>query len=442
MINIILKLKNIQYNISLILVIKMGNFLERFDIQMEKSTFSFLLVFFIIFLGVDVVSIIMIQIQGILIVVWYLVPLIIILVIAGLLIDKRRRAIFLLLLIPEGFLTLVLGFVTDPFGLAILWVFIGVFSGFTIVAILGYFADTTSSDQRGSIAGLVCGITWIIAAVLLSWLTSTISAPNILMFVFAGIKLTGGGISIYILIRKMDIPNESTVDHSNSGGFGGLLKESYGFLWEDSTFRSYLIIFILIWLAQGILLPFGGIAQSSPQPYQSMASIGFFAGGFSLIIGSYMLDKSRKQMIVLGSILALLSVLAYYFPIGSVCLAGISVLITTAIIILADIAPVDRRARFYSVFLLCNFVAFLAGFFIGYIIAGIYTFTPTVRNDLIVIVCAIITGFAVLFSIIWGKDSKSSDTDYKESSFSTATIPSRPISEKSPFDSSMDDDSL
>ncbi|MFX1296917.1 MAG: hypothetical protein ACFFD2_18925, partial [Promethearchaeota archaeon] len=121
----------------------MSNFLERLEIEMEKKHFSFLLIFFITFLAVDIVSIIIIQIQFTIIYL-YLIPLIIVLIFAGLIIDKRRRAIFLLLLIPEGFLTLILAFVTDPFSIGILWVFIGVFSGFTIKALLGYFADITN----------------------------------------------------------------------------------------------------------------------------------------------------------------------------------------------------------------------------------------------------------------------------------------------------------
>jgi len=382
----------------------MSNFLSRLNIEMEKKAFSFLLVFVIIFLGIDMVSILMVQISGSWVIFLYVIPLIITLIISGVIIDKlAKRTWFLLLLIPEGLLTIVLGSnITDPTTNAILWIFLGIFSGFTIVALLGFFADMTKPDQRGKVAGLVCGIAWLVAAVILSWGSSTIFAPNILMYMFAIVKLIGGGISVYFLFKKTEAVGESSTQFQTTRqGFIGYLKDSYSFIWADKKFRTYFIAFILIWVAQGIYAPIGGFGQLNFSSYQEMASIGFAAGGlFLIMIGPVIDQHGRKHMLIYGIILAILSFSSSYFPIGAVFLAGIPLLFSVILVFLGDIAPSDAKGRYYSIFLLANFLAFLIGVIIGLAI------TPGSAG--VILACIIITILALVL-ILW-KGQESLDT--------------------------------
>ncbi len=410
----------------------MSNFLSRFDIEMEKKIFGFLVVFFLVFLGIDMVSIFMVLIPAPIfwILYWYLIPLIITLLFAGVIIDKmvsssRKRAGFLLLLIPEGFLTLVLGFnIGNATTLAILWVFIGVFSGFTIVSILAFLIDTTAMEQRGRVAGLVTGIAWMVSAILLSWISSLIFAPDIVMFVFAAVKLAGGCVAVYLLFRTTEEAGESIVKfQSTSQGFGGLLKESYRFIWSDKKFLLYVIAFFLIWLAQGIFLPIGGRGQAPYQSYQQMASIGFAAGALFLLVSGLILDKQgRKQILVYGALLASVSFLSYYFPIGSVFLSGFSILLTTIIVVLGDIAPSDAKGRYYSIFLMFNFIAFFIGFLIGLALGNGYQIGGT---PFVAAACVIITAISLVLVYLKGAEPETS------SDFSTE-IPTGIPTEASP----------
>ena len=379
----------------------MSNFLSRLNIDMEKRTFSFLLVFLIIFLGIDMVSILIIQLSGFWVIFLYGIPLILTLIIAGVIIDKlAKRTWFLLLLIPEGLLTLVLGMnISDPVTNTILWIFIGIFSGFTIVALLGFFTDMTKQDQRGKVAGLVFGLAWLVAAIILSWFSSTLFAANVLMYLFAIIKLAGGGISFYLLIRKSESGGESPTKFQATGqGFLGYLKESYSFIWADKKFRLYLIAFVLIWVAQGIYTPIGGFGQVSPPIYQQIASIGFAAGGLFLIMTGSVIDQhGRKVMLIYGTILTLFSFLSSYFPLGAVFLAGLPLLIAIILVFLGDIAPSDAKGRYYSIFLMVNFLGFLIGVIIGLAIG-----TGSVG---VVLACIIITAIALVLILLKGEES-------------------------------------
>jgi len=386
----------------------MSNFLSRLNIEMEKRVFSFLLVFLIIFFGVDITTILIINLKAVdfQVIYWFIIPLIITLIFAGVIIDKAGKCTwFLILLIPEGLLTIVLGInVTDPTTEAILWVLIAILAGFTMVAILGFFVDKTAMNQRGKVGGLVFGIAWVVAAVLLSWYSSGIYqnnpfAASLLLYIFAIIKLIGGGISIYLLIRKTEAPGESSVSfQASQPGFVEYLKESYRFIWADKKFILYLIAFILIWMAQGIYTPIGGFRQVPPAPYQSMASIGFAAGSLFLITTGAVIDQQgRKQMLIYGTILAVISFLSCYFPLGDVFLAGFSLVIATIIILLGDIAPGDAKGRYYSIFLLSNFLAFLIGYIIGS--------ASTSNLDWVVLACIIITAIALLLIFWKGQES-------------------------------------
>ncbi|NVM55316.1 MAG: MFS transporter [Candidatus Helarchaeota archaeon] len=410
----------------------MPNILNRLEIEIEKKVFSFLLVFFIIFFGIDVVSVIMIEIErgGFWILFWYLIPLFITLLFSGLIVDNRRRAWFLILLIPEGLLTLVLAFViNDTVALSILWVFLGIISGFTITAMLAFFADVTKMEQRGKIAGLISGIAWIISAIVLSWHSSTIFAPNILMVAFGIIKLIGAGIAIYILIAKTDETIAPVMkSESTDEGFLQSIVSTYNFLWGNQKFRTYLIAFMLIWLTQGIFLPIGGFGQTSYPYYQEIASIGFAAGGLFLVVSGFLLDKGRKQVLVYGAILGTISFLSYYFPIGAVFLAGLPILITTIIIVLGDISPQDERGRYYSVFLSLNLVAFFIGFFIGYGLGGGY---HVGGSPWVALTCLIITGIGLLLIYLWGKESNLEEVSFP---------PSEPSPAPSLFESSLSED--
>lgn len=374
---------------------------------MEKKTFSFLMIFLIIFFGIDIVSI-LIPLTGIWVVFPYIIPLIITLILSGVIIDKlAKRTWFLLLLIPEGLLTLVLGInITDPTTFTVLWIFIGIFSGFTIVAILGFFADMTKLDQRGKVAGLVCGLAWLVAAILLSWVSSTIFSANALLILFAIIKLAGGGISFYLLIRKSEPVGEAPTKHQATGqGFLGYLKDSYSFIWTDKKFFLYFIAFILIWVAQGIYTPIGGLGQAPPSNYQSIASIGLAAGSLFLITtGSLMDQHGRKHMLIYGSILATLCFLSYYFPLGAVFLAGIPLTISTILVLLADLAPNDARGRYYSIFLLANFLAYLIGFIIGLATVNAASWTID-GGGWVSFACIIITALALVLILLKGAES-------------------------------------
>jgi MFS family permease len=413
----------------------MSNFIGRIGIEMEKKIFSFLLIFLIIFLGIDLVTIIMNQISGFLVIIWYLIPLIISLIIAGVIIDKvGKRSIFLLFLIPEGLLTLVLGFnVTNPTALAILWIFIGILSGFTITSLLGFFVDTTNIEHRGKIAGIVSGVAWLVAAVVLSYSVSAIFAANILMFAFAVIKLIGGGIAFYLLFAKIEEKKDIIKHQATSQGFVSYLKESYRFLWADKKYIIYLIAFVLIWVAQGIFMPIGGSGQAPPQNYQQITSIGFAAGGIILILSGFLIDeKGRKEILVYGAILVSISFISYYFPLGAVFLSGIPVLFTCIIVFLGDIAPSDAKTRYYSVFLLFNFLAFFIGYIIGIII------TP---SQWVALACIIISALALLLIFLKGaKSPEPTDLAFKERITSTTiTSPDSAPSDKVPSQPTFSD---
>ncbi len=412
----------------------MSNFLDRLEIQMEKKIFSFLLIFLIIFLGVDVVSIIIVQLQttptlSANIIYVYLIPLIITLIFAGAIVDRARRSWFLLLLIPEGLLTFVLAFNIGNLAVeSILWVFIGILSGFTIVGMLAFFADVTKMEQRGKTAGIISGFAWIVAATALSWYSSTIFVPMVLIIAFAIVKLIGAALSVYILFAKTEETIESVPTTPSEGRtILDVIQESYGFVWDNPKFRIYLISFVLIFLAQGIFLPVGGAGQTSAQDYRSMASIGFAAAALFLLIGGPILDKGRKQILFYGSILAVISFLSYFFPVGAVFLAGFAVLIVAIIIVISDIAPPDRRARYYSVFLSLNLLTFFLGYLIGNG-AGGSTASPWVA-----FACAVITGLALLFIYLWGEETNLEEVTFPTSptSFSIDTSPPE-IEEKTP----------
>jgi len=413
----------------------LSNFLSRIGIEIEKKIFSFLLIFLIIFLGIDLVTIIMGQISVCPVIIWYLIPLIISLIVAGVIIDKvGKRSIFLLLLIPEGLLTLVLGFnVTNPTASVILWIFIGIFSGFSISSLLGFFVDTTELEHRGKVAGFIGGIAWLVAGVVLSYSISSIFSASILMFAFAVIKLVGGGMAIYILFAKVEEKKDIIKHQSTSQGFISYLKSSYGFLWADKKYIIYLIAFVMVWVAQGIFMPIGGLGQAPPQNYQQIASIGFAAGGIFLILSGFLIDeKGRKEVLIYGAILAAISFISYYFPLGAVFLSGLPVLLTTIIVLLGDIAPSDAKARYYSVFLLFSLLAFLIGYIIGIII------TP---SQWVALGCIIITAFALLLIFLKGaKSPEPQDLAFKERTTSTITTPEFAPSEKVPSEPTFTDE--
>ena len=391
----------------------MSNFLERLEINMEKKIFSFLLVFFIIFLGIDIVSIILIQLPtpGFPVIYGYVLPLIIVLIFAGAFVDRARRSWFLLLLIPESLLTFVLAFNIGNSAVEwILWPFIGILSAFTIVGMLAFFADITKMDQRGKIAGVVTGIACIAGAAVLSWFSSTLFSAIGLMIVFAVVKLIGAAISLYMLFAKTEesIDTVPTVDAEGRSIFD-VIGESFSFVWDNPKFRTYLISFALIFLAQGILVPIGGAGQTTIQLYQAMASIGFAAAALFLIISGPLLDKGRKQIVIYGAILAIISFLSYFFPVGAVFLAGFAVLLVAIIIVISDISPPDRRARYFSVFL--SFI--LAMFFVGYLIGAALAPSPWIA-----LTGVIISGIAFVLIYLWGEE-----TNLEEVTFPTSPAP-------------------
>lgn len=379
----------------------MTNLLERLEITMEKKLFAFLLIFFMIFLAVDIVSITIIKIGSLVVVYYYLIPLIISLILSGSFIDRVRRSWFLILLIAEGLLTIVLAFtITEAVSVAILLIFIGIFSGFTLVAILGFFADVTTMAHRGKVAGVITGIAWVIGAILLSWYSSTIfnAAPQVFIFTIGLLKLSGGGVAIYILFAKTEetVAPASTIN-SEGRGLGELIQESYGFVWGDPKFSAYLVSFVLIFFAQGLFLPIGGAEQlPSAQTYQQIASIGFAAGGLFLFLTGFLLDKSRKKVLIYGAILTTISFAAYYFPIGATFLAGFPILLSAILVVIGDIAPDNRRARYYSVFLSLSLLAYLLGLLIGDLL------TP---SPWIALTCLIITAISFLSIYLWGTES-------------------------------------
>jgi MFS family permease len=415
----------------------MSNLLGRLEIEMEKKIFSFLVIFFVVFLGIDIVSLIMVQLAGFWIIYWYLIPLIVTLVISGVIIDKivssaRRRAVFLLILIPEGALTLVSGFtVLDPTAQAVLWIFIGIFSGFTIVSILAFLADTTTREQRGKVAGFITGIAWMFAAIFLSWISSTIVAPTVILFIFAAVKIAGGVVSAYLLIAGPEGAGTDIYSSQSS------LKESFSFIWSDKKFLLYSISFMLIWLAQGIFLPIGGSGQSPPQSYQQIVSIGFAAGALFLIVSGFLLDKQgRKQILVYGTLLATISFLSYYFPIGAVFLSGLVISVTTISVVLGDIAPTDAKGRYFAIFLLFSFTAYLVGYLIG-LAVGV--------NPFVALACVIISAIAFIFIFLKGEEPE--PPSEAPGSFApvipplspTKTPPEPPSFEPGPSDSEFED---
>ncbi|MHA1357335.1 MAG: MFS transporter [Candidatus Helarchaeota archaeon] len=421
----------------------MSNFLSRLEIEMEKKIFSFLIIFFLVFIGIDIFSLIMVSLASFWIIYWYLIPLIVTLVVSGVIIDKvvasmRGRAAFLLLLIPEGALTMVLGInIVSPTTQAILWIFIGILSGFTIVSILAFLADITTMEQRGKVAGFITGIAWMFAAVFLSWISSTIVAPSIIIFIFALIKIAGGAVSVYIFFAESEGSGSDIVNfQSSSPGFGGLLKESYKFIWTDKKFLLYMVAFMLLWLAQGIYLPIGGRGQTLYQSYQQIASIGFAAGALFLIISGFLLDtQGRKQILVYGILLTTISFLSYYFPIGSVFLSGFVISLTTIIVVLGDLAPSDAKGRYYSIFFLSNFTAFLVGFLLGLIIGNGYGFQLGNYTS-VALACVIIS--AIAFVLIYLKGAEPEEPSETPSVFPTSAPefpPLTPSSEPSLSDS-------
>ncbi|MHA1266395.1 MAG: MFS transporter [Candidatus Helarchaeota archaeon] len=392
--------------------------LDKLEIQMEKKIFAFLIVFFIIFLGIDIVSIAIIQINTFVVVYYYLVPLIIVLIVAGSLVDRARRSWFLVLLVGEGFLTIALAFnITTEYAMDILFVFIGIFSGFTLVAILGFFADMTTIEHRGKVGGIVTAIGWVIAAIVLSWISSTIFAADILMFAFGGIKIAGGAIAIYLLFTKVEeSTSSSSIEQTEGRGFLSIIQESFDFVYSDPKFSAYLVAFILIFLSQGLFLPIGGAGQSPfTQTYQQIASIGFAAGGLFLFLTGFLLDKSRKQVLIYGAILTTISFLSYYFPIGATFLAGLPILITTILIVIGDIASPSRRARYYSVFLSITLFAYLIGLLVG----SFLTSSPWIA-----LICGIFTGIALLFIYIWGEESNIEEITFPTTPPSSESKPS------------------
>ena len=353
-------------------------------------------------------------------------------VISGVIIDKvGKRSWFLLLLIPEGLLTLVGGFnVGNALVLTILWIFIGILAGFTITGLLGFFIDHTEREHRGKIAGIITGIAWLIAAVGLSYFISALFSAAVLMFTFAVLKLVGGGIAVYTLFSKMEEKSETIVKRQSAAqGFGPYLKESYEFLWADKKFILYLVAFVMVWIAQGLFLPIGGSGQVPAQSYQQIASIGLAAGGLFLILSGFLIDdKGREEVLIYGGFLAAISFISYYFPLGAVFLSGIPVLMTTIIVVLGDIAPPDAKGRYFSVFLLFNFVALFVSWVIG---------SNLVASQWIALTCIIISTVALIFIYLWGaKTLEGADLDYVERPVSAITAPIIESSSSEPTDTS------
>ena len=362
----------------------------------------------------------------------YVLPLIIVLIFAGAFVDRARRSWFLLLLIPESLLTFVLAFnIGNPAVEWILWIFIGGLSAFTIVGMLAFFADITKMDQRGKIAGVVTGIACIAGAAVLSWFSSTLLSAIGLLIVFAVVKLIGAGISLYMLFAKTEesIDTVPTVDAEGRSIFD-VIEESFGFVWDNPKFRTYLISFVLIFLAQGIFVPIGGFGQITFQSYQAMASIGFAAAALFLIISGPILDKGRKQIVIYGTILAIISFLSYFFPVGAVFLGGFAVLLVAIVVVISDISPPDRRARYFSVFL----SLILLAFFFGYIIGSFLTPSPWIAFTGVVI-----SGIAFVLIYLWGEESNLEEVTFPTS---PATPAPSTISTPSPSTSEDEDNPL
>jgi len=108
-------------------------------------------------------------------------------------------------------------------------------------------------------------------------------------------------------------------------------------------------------------------------------------------------QHGRKVMLIYGTILTLFSFLSSYFPLGAVFLAGLPLLIAIILVFLGDIAPSDAKGRYYSIFLMVNFLGFLIGVIIGLAIG-----TGSVG---VVLACIIITAIALVLILLKGEES-------------------------------------
>jgi hypothetical protein len=346
------------------------------------------------------------------------IPFIIVLVVSGVVIDRGRRLWPMTLLLGEGALLIVLALTyQEPLSRNILLVVCGCLSGFTTCALMAHFADQTDDEfgkmNRSTVAGFIFSITWIIIAVAISaYITYNPSDPSpdplaqiiytgLLMF-FGGVKFVGGICAVVIWITEGEA--DSIVKYEFSGGITGFLKDSFWFILTDKKYLIYWIGYMLVWIAMGIM---SQLISLTGLTFLNISTLGFATGGLILVAGGYMIDKiGRKNMVIYGMILTTASFIVYIFNMGAVLLSGIAILVSTIFVILADLAPADSRGRYSGVFIGLILVGFLIGQIIGlgadasnmvgfYIAGGI--------------LCAI----ALVIVLLFGKDTRKSETPYE-----------------------------
>ncbi|MHA1750949.1 MAG: MFS transporter [Candidatus Helarchaeota archaeon] len=337
------------------------------------------------------------------------IPFIITLILSGVIIDKGYRLYPMFLLLAEGILLIVLGLIyitLQAFAINLLLIILGLLSGLTTCALMAHFADHTDEQfgkmDRSTIAGFIFSITWIIIAIAISAYITSLTSPiglqifSVLLIIFGVIKFAGGVCAI--IIKFTEGEDQSIKKYELTGGIKGFLSDSFGFIFSDRKYLVYLISYMLIWIAQGILSQLSSLTGLN---FPQICTLGFATGGLILVAGGYMIDKiGRKNMVIYGMILTTTSFVVYLFNMGAVLISGIAILISVIFVILADLAPSELRGRYSGIFMGLILIGFLVGQIIG--IGGL----NPLYSMFYYISGAIISCIALVIVIIFGKDSR------------------------------------
>ncbi|MBD3229764.1 MAG: MFS transporter [Candidatus Lokiarchaeota archaeon] len=351
------------------------------------------------------------------------IPFIITLIISGVLIDKGHRLWFMVLLLGEGALIIVLALSYQTiFARNILFILLGILSGFTTCGLMANFADHTDEQfgnlNRSTVAGFIFSITWIIIAAAISAYLRYSRAPldpinqwvyiGLLIF-FGGVKFAGGICTIIIWITEGEA--KSIIKYEMTGGVKGFFKDSFWFIISDKKYFTYWISYMLVWISQGMLslltIPTGGLS------FLEISTYGFATGGLILVAGGYMIDKiGRKNMVIYGMILTTASFIVYIFDMGAVLTSGIAILVSTIFVIIADLAPADSRGRYSGIFIGLLLLGFLIGQIIGLGATTTNTFAYFIAG-------AILCGIGLILVLIFGKDTRGSEEVGEELTFTS-----------------------
>jgi MFS family permease len=280
---------------------------------------------------------------------------------AGFLVDKTRKKVVIIALVTPIISVLTSAFLWLDIASSFLFaVLLGFAAGVSPVAIGAYFADQTSPEDRGRIAGIAIGATLLISQIFLLtgplYIASTLNTAVLIIAIVLMTTFVG------LAFRQKDHAQDSPKAKTRKGP---PLKQ----------FALYATPIFLFYVVAGILfsMVFPTIQDHiGNNIFYVIWAVPFTAGA---ILAGVQLDiRGRKFPTILG--LAITGVSLAVFGIlgvnwGYLCIIplaiGYSFVTITSLIVWADLAPANSRGKYFGI----GFGLIAAAQMVGLIVSGV-----------------------------------------------------------------------